>query len=262
MRLADVSPATAAFFRAVYALPLLLLLARNHAVPAPLRRLAFAGGLLFGVDLVLWHEAIDRIGAGLATVLANTQVVWVGLGAWLVHGERPATRYVATLPILLCGVLLLCGIGDSAAYGDDPLGGAIFGVAGSLAYAAYLLVHRRACRDDARPLGQLRDATMGMAIAALIAGLSLDPGFALTPSWPAHGWLLALGLVAQVFAWTALSTALPRLSAIQGSTLLLLQPVGTLAWALLLFQEVPSPRQLLGAALVLVGMVLAQVRRS
>lgn len=261
-RFAAVSPATAAFYRALYALPLLILLARRTRVDPRLRWLALGGGLLFGVDLVLWHAAIDRIGAGLATVLANTQVIWVGLGAWALQGERPPSRFFAALPLMMAGVGLLSGVGDAAAYGIDPIGGALLGIGGSLAYAAYLLVHRRACRDERLPIGQLRDATAGMGLAALICGWAGDPGFSLQPSWPGHGWLALLALVAQVGGWLALSTALPRLGAVQGSTLLLLQPVGTLIWGALLLAEAPSLQQLAGVAAILVGLAIVQLRRA
>jgi len=123
-------------------------------------------------------------------------------------------------------------------------------------------VHRRACRDERLPIGQLRDATAGMGLAALICGWAGDPGFSLQPSWPGHGWLALLALVAQVGGWLALSTALPRLGAVQGSTLLLLQPVGTLVWGALLFAEAPSLQQLAGVAAVLVGLAIVQLRRA
>ena len=92
--LAEVSPSTAAVFRCAYALPLLGLLAwledrRYGARPARERRIALLAGLFFAADLIFWHHSIGAVGAGLATVLANVQVVLVGLLAWVVLGERP-----------------------------------------------------------------------------------------------------------------------------------------------------------------------------
>lgn len=258
-RLSEVSPATASTFRALYALPLLVFLARRHPVAPRLRWLALLGGMLFGIDLVCWHAAIERIGAGLATVMANTQVVWVGLAAWALHGERPPQRFLWMLPVLLGGVALLAGVGDLHAYGRDPAVGTALGLLGALAYTAYLLVHRRACRNEPRPLGQLRDATLGVMLASALLGVGLDPGFSLQPAWPAHGWLLALALVVQVGAWLALSVALPRLPAAEGSSLLLLQPVGSLLWGNVLFGEAPSLRQWLGAAVVIAGLAAVQL---
>ena len=87
-RLSHVSPSTGAFYRCVWALPPLWLIARWEEQrwgcrPRRARYFAWLAGAFFAADLVLWHNAIEQVGAGLATVLGNTQVVLVGLIAWL-----------------------------------------------------------------------------------------------------------------------------------------------------------------------------------
>ena len=100
-RLAHVSPSTGAFFRCLYAVPALALVAGvegRRAAPAGAhgreRALAALAGVWLAADLIVWNHAIDAIGAGLATVLSNTQVVMVALAAWALWGERPARRTV------------------------------------------------------------------------------------------------------------------------------------------------------------------------
>src|SRR5204863_502356 len=83
-RLAHVSPSTGAFYRCVFALPPLWLLARLETRRFGRQRrravlLAWLAGAFFAADLILWHNAIDQVGAGLATVLGNTQVVLVAV---------------------------------------------------------------------------------------------------------------------------------------------------------------------------------------
>ena len=78
--LADVSPAAAALYRCAYALPVLGAIAwwedgRYGRRTWAERRLALPAGLFFAVDLIAWHHAIADVGAGLATVLGNLQVV-------------------------------------------------------------------------------------------------------------------------------------------------------------------------------------------
>src|SRR5207237_9834018 len=88
--LADVEPVTATLWRNAYALPILGALAwreRTHRTWRE-RRLALLAGVIFAVNLTLWHEAIDDVGAGLATVLGNLQVVIVPFLALLLFGER------------------------------------------------------------------------------------------------------------------------------------------------------------------------------
>ena len=45
-------------------------------------------GIFFAADLIFWHQAIADVGAGLATVLGNLQVVVVPFVAWAVLHER------------------------------------------------------------------------------------------------------------------------------------------------------------------------------
>jgi drug/metabolite transporter (DMT)-like permease len=112
--LSDVSPSTAAFFRAVYALPVLFVLwwlrrSRDRR-PARRRWLAVAAGLSLGADAVSWHTAIDFIGAGLATLIANTSVIFVAVGAWVRLGERPRRATLIAIPVILTGVALVSGL--------------------------------------------------------------------------------------------------------------------------------------------------------
>src|SRR4051812_20913737 len=137
VRKADVAPATAAVFRCAYAVPVLALLAwleSKRYGPRTRRevKLSILAGAFFAADLICWHYAIRGVGAGLATVLGNLQVVLVGLVAWLTLGERPERRVVAAIPIALVGIVLISGIVGGGAYGSDPLRGVIFGVATGL----------------------------------------------------------------------------------------------------------------------------------
>ena len=81
---ADVHPATAAVYRCGYAVPVLGLMAwyeRRRFGPRAggQQRLALIAGLFFAADLIFWHQAIADVGAGLATVLGNLQVVIVAV---------------------------------------------------------------------------------------------------------------------------------------------------------------------------------------
>jgi drug/metabolite transporter (DMT)-like permease len=265
VRLADVAPATAAFFRAGYAIPALFLIWRlvrgqDHRSTRD-RQVAFASGLFLATDLALWHQSIRLIGAGLATVLANIQVVFVGLAAWALYRERPTGLALFTIPAIFGGVALMSGLGRPDAYGDDPLGGVVFGIFSGVAYAFFLLVFRASNRGLAPSAGPLLDATVGVAVGSLIASL-VDPGFDLGLSWPAHGWLLGLAMAVQVGGWLFIAAALPRLPALETSVMLLLQPMATVLWGTLIFAEHLSLLQWAGAALVLGGIGALTLRGS
>jgi drug/metabolite transporter (DMT)-like permease len=264
VRLANVEPATAAIFRCAYALPALGVIAylerRRHGPrPAAQVQLAMLAGVFLALDLVIWHHTIALVGAGLATVLGNTQVVIVAVLAWLFLGERPPRRTLLALPVVLIGVVLISGVIGKGAYGTNPGLGVILGLVVGLVYAAFLLVLRRGNADIRRPAGPLFDATLVGALASLAIGLPLGE-VDLVPSLPAHAWLLLLALTSQVVGWLVISVSLPRLPAALTSVILTLQPVASVLLAMVLLGEDPSAVQLLGAGTILFGLVLATIR--
>jgi drug/metabolite transporter (DMT)-like permease len=261
VRLSHASPSTAAIFRCAYALPLLGLIAwiedrRFGRRSWDDRKWAIASGVFFSVDLVLWHRSIGDVGAGLATVLANVQVVLVPLVAWAVLSERPGRKVLAALPIALLGVLLISGALEHGAYGRNPTRGAIYGLAAGVAYVGFLLLLRHGGSDLRRPAGPLFDATAVASVICVIGGIALGDAD-LAPDWPGAGWLITLALTSQVLGWLLITSSLPRLPAALTSLLLTIQPVGSVALGAVIFGEAPSSLQLVGVLLVLAGLVVA-----
>jgi drug/metabolite transporter (DMT)-like permease len=255
------SPSTAAIFRCVYAVPVLAALAlwedrRFGPRSWQDRRAAIGAGVFFAVDLVLWHHSIDDVGAGLATVLANIQVVLVPLVAWLVLAEHPGRQVLVALPVALLGVLLISGVVEHGAYGRNPGAGAVFGVGAGIAYVGALLLLRRGGVDLRRPAGPLFDMTLtGAVVASIMGALIGDARF--VPTWPSAGWLLVLALTSQVIGWLLITMSLPRLRAAVASLLLMIQPIGSLVLGAIIFSESPSSLQLLGVVLVMAAVVFA-----
>ena len=265
IRLARVSPVTATFFRMIYALPVLVpawfIVRRADTRTRAARGLAIVSGLLLALDLDLWHASIAFIGAGLSTVVANVQVVFVALAAWALYRERPTMRTIGIIGVVLIGVALTSGLARKDAYGDNPAAGAVLALLAGLTYAAYLLVFRQSNRELAPTAGPLLDTTAGAAIGALMFS-PFDPRFSFRIVWPAHLWLALLAIGSQVVGWWFISAALPRLPAVETSIMLLGQPVGAIVWGVLLFDERLSSLQWAGAGLVVGGVGLLMKERS
>jgi drug/metabolite transporter (DMT)-like permease len=261
VRLADTTPVTVAVYRCLYALPFLGAIAfverkRFGDLPVRSKKLAWIAGLFFSLDLIFWHNAIEAVGAGLATVLGNLQVLLVAFLAWALLGERPSRGLFVAIPIVLLGVVLISGVIGEGAYGKDPLLGVILGAATSLAYAGFLLVLRQGSSDLRRIAGPLFHATLVAAVASALYGTAVNE-MVWDPGWQSHGWLFLLAIAAQVAGWLFITRSLPRLPAAVTSVILLLQPVGAVALAAVALGESPSFAQLAGAAMILVGVVVA-----
>ena len=268
----NTNPSTGAFFRMLYALPILGLLAfrirKSDTRSSQARWMAFGAGLILAPDMLSYHISMNFIGIGIATLIGNSQVILVTLVSWKLFGERPNSAILFSLPVVMLGLVLISGIADAEPYGEDPMKGVLFGIFTAVFYSAFLVTFR-ACNRGLAPVSSVQfDATAGAALGMLVLGilplssLSVEPiDFQLT--WPGHGWLILLAVLSQVGGWLAVAYALPRLPAAHTSFAILLQPVLTLLWGfLILNQDGHSSNQLLGMFLVLVAIASVTIYGS
>ena len=262
MRLSKAEPATVSFFRCFYALPILAPLAlrehrRSGGRPFRAQLPVYFAGVLFGADLVLWCYSIDAVGAGLATVLSNCQVVIVPLAAWALFSEQPSRRVAVSIPIALAGVVLISGMVGSGAYGSNPLLGGIFGVASGIAYAGSLLAMRTGGKKESgRTSTRLFEMTLASALTAGVVGAALGK-IDFLPGPRSQLWLIALALGSQVIGWLLITWALTRLPTATTALVLTLQPAGAVVLAMLILGESPSATQLIGVGAVIAAILVA-----
>ena len=259
------NPSTGAFFRMLYALPALALLAylvrSADTRSSRTRWMAFGAGLILAPDMLSYHSSMIFIGIGIATLIGNSQVIIVTLASWKLFGEKPNPAILLSLPVVVVGLALISGIADSEPYGEDPVKGVIFGLMAAFFYSSFLILFRYSNRELAPSSSVQLDATAGAALGLLVLGLMPLSGYAiepldLQPIWPGHGWLIVLALLCQVAGWLAIAHALPRLPAAHVSFAVLLQPVLTLVWGyVILGQDGHSQNQVMGIFLVLAAII-------
>ncbi len=292
VRLAEaegVAPTTAALWRMMFAVPGLMIWAalarppetrptsasaadlapadRAGAGPRPNPwRICLLAGLLFAGDLATWHAGIVRTTAANATLLANLTPVFLVVIAWVGFGERPSRRFGAGLAAALVGVALLSGlnIADSSnaqgAAGRSARVGDALCMATALWYAGYMLAVRHARQVWSAAQVMLISTVAAIPVLLLVAvGLGED----LIPP-TGRGWLIVavLGAGVHVFGQGAIAFGLGRVPAVLTALVVLCQPVVAAAWGWRLFGEVLGPPQLIGAGLVLAGVLIAQSQRQ
>jgi drug/metabolite transporter (DMT)-like permease len=219
----------------------------------------------------LYFVAIERMPIGIALIIEFTAPIWVVL--WVRFGRKQDVRGVVWVGLLLAviGLALVAQVWQG--FTLDGLGvAAAFGAA--LALALFYILGERQRRG-----GQARDAlslTMwGMGGAALFwlvvppwsfsnwaayAGLS-EPLAGVGPQlplWTLTLWMIVMGTVVP---FVLAMTALAYISAAQASIIGMTEPLiaSIIAWIVL--AEVLTPVQMLGGAIVLVGVYLAERSR-
>lgn len=271
-----VSAWTLSQFRALGATALLalILLTTRRAFRLPPRhrtRIVVYG--IFGLALVqaLYFEALARIPIGLALLIEFLGPVWVALWARFAQRQYVSNLLWPALALAIGGLALVAGTGLS---GLDPWGvAAAFGA--GLAFAVYFVVGEELVSDT----DPFVVSFWGFAIAGVFWLLATPLVPTLVPVWqidytnpivlpltaavvPAallFAWLVSLGTVVPFAAETAAMRWVPATTV---SVLATAEPIAAGAVAWLLFGETATGVQLIGALLVIAGIVLALLSRS
>lgn len=260
VRLADVSPTASAFWRLALAAlalwPLAAAAKRRCTQPgrAAFTPAVFVAGLFFAADLGVWHLSIAYTSVANATLEANFAPVFVTLAAWTLYGQPVSRGFLFALALTLAGAVVLIGPHVSAS-GPALLGDAL-GCLTAVFYAGYMLAVNAASR---------RTSTLQIASSAtVVAALVVLPYAVLTAEhfWPhsVQGWLVlaVLALVVHAGGQTLIAYGLGRVPAAIGSVTLLIQPIIAALYASALLGEPLGAAQLVGGAIVLLGIYLAQ----
>ncbi|MEU5213805.1 DMT family transporter [Streptomyces sp. NPDC020742] len=256
VKLADIDAGTAAFLRCTLALvalvPLLMHEVRRKGwLPLPLQGYAVCAGVFLGADYVMWTRSVLDVGASVASVLINVQVIAFPLLARVIGGTAMSRRFVFTLPVMLAGIALASGALEDASESGNPVRGALLGVAAGVAYAAYLYLNRASgARSPGHVVTPICIATGAAAVTAGVIGL-FTTGITLSLTLASWGWVSALALLGQVAAWLLISAGTPRLAPNASAVLLLLQPVMAIGFGLVVLRETPTAAQLAGCVIVI-----------
>jgi drug/metabolite transporter (DMT)-like permease len=266
VRLTGAPATTVAFLRCALALLVLAPLAVwEWRRRGPLSRGACVGsavaGLFLGLDFTLWTTSILDVGAGVATVLINVQVLVLPLLCRIGDGTPIARRFLACAPLMLAGLAVAGGVLGAPADVANPVRGTVFALVAGVAYAGYLYLNRRSgVRGEPHVVVPVALATAAATLPSMVTGLAtgdLQLDLPLT-SW---AWLGGLALLGQVAPWLLIGTASPRLSPAVVASLLLLQPILALGFGRVVLAETPTAVQLVGCAAVVVAVALASIPR-
>lgn len=212
-------------------------------------RAAIVAGIFFAADLALFNSAVMMSSAANATLLGTNAPIFVALGGWLLHRERPTRRFWAGFALSFTGMLAIVGT-DLVRHPQLGLGDA-FAVGGAACYAGYLLY----VRQSRQALDALTfSAISGVAATVTLLAICLAIGTPLG-GFPASSWwaLAGLALCTQVVGHLSVAYALGRLPVARTSIALLGQAPLTAVLAVPLLGERLSLLQGAGGALVLGG---------
>ncbi len=212
------------------------------------RLLAMAGGVAFALDMICWHRAIHLIGPGLATLMANLQVLLVAASAYLLGGPRPRKRFWLAAVFALIGLWILAAANQNS---EQIVPGLLLGCLAAVGYTGYLLILKRVPQENLSTTCRLM-FWVCLSSALVMSTLALSRGsFSLPQSASEGAMVLAYGVLVQGLAWFFIARAMQQMRAFRVSLILLLQPVLAIVWEILFLRRVLLPLEYLGVGLTL-----------
>lgn len=239
----DVRPATVAWFRVIGAA--LVLMAFTWKQQRGWTRDEVRAAVIFGVATALmnlfFYLAIDRLDLGKSVVIEF--IGPIAVAAWFTRSKR---NTVALL-LAVTGVVVLSGVEIDT----EPLG-LLFILLASAMWAAYIVIGRHVASFDR--------GNSGLALAMVFGAIVLVPVGApgsgevfTTPAWLIAA--LSVGVFSNVVGYGIDQHVLRRVPVRRFAVLLALLPVTAMFVGFVALDQTPSWVDLLGAALVIAGVV-------
>ena len=215
-----------------------------------------------------YYASLETVSPSLAGLIVFTYPALVAVVTLRVGQRLEGRRAWLALGVALVGVALTIGGIDP----DDapPVSGLLLVIASMLIYVVWIVLAARLAgerRDtvggesDSGAAASVATALMMTATATVYWLWSLGSSRPVLPAQiPAEAWfgLFGVGVVSTFIAIQAFYAGAQRIGAAQASIISTVEPIWTIVLAYLLFGFILTPVQLVGGALIIVGVLLAQ----
>jgi len=211
-------------------------------------------GIFLALHFATWISSLEYTTVASSTVLVSTSPLFVAIMAWMFLREKIGPVVIVGLAVALAGSVIIA-LNDRSGAMRNALLGDLLAFAGAVAVAGYLLIGRR-LRARLSLIPYIA-AVYGTAAVVLLAMVLVTRERVVGYSHTTYLWLLLLALVPQLLGHSSFNWALAHLPATFVAVATLGEPIGSTILAYIILGEMPTPIKILGAGLILVGIVVA-----
>lgn len=222
--------------------------------------LTAVAGVMFGVGIITGFEALNHTSVLIASVLGASVPLWVAFMERGILKTRLHRNVWIGLALALAGSGLISLSAIDSGVGDNPLLGAGISLVSAFVTAIYFIIGR-----SVRPRVSLVPflwLLCGFAALTVLAFAFFTHTSLTGYSAEGYFWILLITLGPQLVVQSSYGYALAYLSPTTLGLLTQLVTVGNAFSALIVFHQVPLPVQVVGSAVILAGVALANLRHS
>lgn len=247
----------------VLLIPCLILLRRVGLPSRPaVRRMVVYGIVAVAGAQLCFFSAVQHLSVGVALLLEYSAPVLLLGWLWWRRGQRPTAAKLIGAALSVAGLALVLDL--TSGLRISPVGVA-WGVGAALCLCGYFILSEHSAAAPPALLLTTVGTAVGTAVLVLAGLIGIVPlatsTAPVTIASQAMPWwvpILALMLVSAVLAYITGIEAVRRLGSSIASFVALSEVILAVIFAAVLLGQIPTPIQLVGGALILVGIVVVQ----
>jgi len=213
-------------------------------------------GLFLGFHFAFWIGSLKYTSVASSVVLVSTSPIFVGIGGWLLLGERLNSHLLVGIVLSMMGSGLV-SYGDMTASKEAFLGDGM-ALLGALGASGYFLVGRKLRRSQDLVAYVLPVYSTAAVVLILLSLAFQKPFFGYSSS--TYGFFFLLAVVPQLIGHTTFNWALKYLPASLVAITTLGEPIGSSILAYFVLGESLTVLKILGGLAIFAGILIALSR--
>ncbi|MFG1485256.1 DMT family transporter [Halobacteriovorax sp. RZ-2] len=230
-----------------------LLIKKNYIKDKRFYTMTAVIGFCFAMDLFVWHRSVHLIGAGMSTILGNTQVFYLLVFGLILYKEKITIKKLLVFFFAFFGVFLILKGQVEFYQSEEFFWGVLFGLTTGLCYSLYTTsIKKTSLMSFKTKITALEIITYSSLVTGALLFLSaqFEQGykglsFSHLPS------VLGLAILCQIIGWSLISYGLKSAPLSVSGLIILLQPVIAKTLSIFLFNEPFSSLEIIGASILL-----------
>ena len=235
--------------------------------------LSLLAGLFLAFHFAAWITSLEHTSVASSVVIVTTTPIWVALLSPLLLKESVSKRIVTGLLLAMIGMVVV-SLSENVNFSQgqpvfeaskdllsgEMLKGNLLALIGAFMAAGYMIVGRKVRKE----IDSLPYTFVVYSFAAILIDITVLAMGSQIASFAPDTILILIGLaiLPQLLGHSLFNWALAYLPASLVSIALLGEPIGTIILALIFLNEMPTIVEVIGASLILIGIIIASVSKK
>ncbi|MGK7879889.1 MAG: DMT family transporter [Crocosphaera sp.] len=220
---------------------------------------AIGSGFSLALHFVCWITSLSFTSIAASTTLVTTNPIWVALLSWFLFKEKlKKVTILGIIIALLGGVFIALGGSDTNNLYSQPMLGNILALMGAFFVSFYLIFGKISQQEG------LKISSYSVIVYTTAAVLLFPLPFIFGDGYTnytnsVYFYVLLMAIFSQLIGHTSINWSVRWLSPTLVTLGILFEPIGASFLGFILFQEIPSMLVLIGAVIILIGVIIAVI---